>query len=146
MKLGTLELIHAELLRRFGGWYQNFCGEAADPDPALLPSAPGQLLQLEDPTWVLSTEQLVVVARAWERSDCFIWAARSHRLHRDWDPLVQSFASFEAADPQCASYTLGLDPIEPLAGVQQILGFMLMQALAQATPCPCSQPAAAAAT
>jgi hypothetical protein len=130
MNLRTLQDIHSVLLQRFEGWLENFTGEPPGDAPAsMLPAPPGELLQLSDPEQVLSTAQLLAVAQAWERADCFIWAARSSRLHRDWDPLVESFAAFEASDPACASYTLGLDPIEPMKGVQQILGFMLVQGL-----------------
>ena len=145
MNLSTLQLIHSELLQRFVGWPEHATGESpADALTTMLPAPPGELLQLIDPDQVLNTEQLMAVAQAWERADCFIWAARSSRLHRDWDPLVESFAAFEASDPACASYTLGLDPIEPKSGVQQILGFIVMQGLEQATPTSYPQPASAA--
>jgi hypothetical protein len=145
MNLRTLQDIHSVLLQRFEGWLENFTGEPpGDALASMLPAPPGELLQLSDPEQVLSTAQLLAVAQAWERADCFIWAARSSRLHRDWDPLVESFAAFEASDPTCASYTLGLDPIEPKSGVQQILGFIVMQGLEQATSTSYPQAAAAA--
>ncbi len=127
MKLGTLELIHSELLQRFDGWHQNFCGELAAPDPAMLPASPGLLLDTSDLSRDMTLTDLIRVAQYWEQADCFIWAARSHRLHRNWDPLIESFSAFQAADPQCALYTLGLDPLCPEATVQQLLGFIHIQ-------------------
>ena len=147
MNLRTLQDIHRELLQRFDGWPEHATGESpGDAQASMLPVPPGELLELSDPEQELSTAQLLAVAQAWERADCFIWAARSSRLHRDWDPLVESFAAFEASDPACASYTLGLDPIEPKSGVQQILGFIVMQGLEQATPTSDPRPAAAASS
>ena len=140
MTLGTLKLIHAELLQRFGGWHQNFCGEPADPDPAMLPASPGLLLQSSDLSRDLSLAELIRVAQNWEQADCFIWAARSHRFHRNWDPLVERFSAFQAADPHCALYTLGLDPLCHEATVQQLLGFIKMQEALLQSSDPSTEP------
>lgn len=130
MNLSTLKEIHRELVQRFDGWPERATGEPVESDElqTMLPSPPELVLCIDNPQASLSIEQLIQLCRVWERCDCFIWAARSHRAHRDWDPLVESFASFEAADPHCALYTLGLDPICPESTVQQILGFILIQA------------------
>jgi hypothetical protein len=129
MKLSVLVQTHTNLLQRFAGWHEHFAGEPCSSRS--LPEAPWALLQTTDPERDLSSADLLQVATAWERADCFIWAARSHKWHRNWDPLVQSWAEFEALDPDCATYTLGLDPLSPLATIQQLLGFMVTQELLQ---------------
>lgn len=133
MKLSALEEIHTNLLQRFAGWPERVTGEPLSPGElaSMLPQSPAQLLNCTDPERVVSLPELLQIATEWERSDCFVWSARSLKSHRKWDPLVQSWADFEAQDPDCLAYMLGLEPLCPLGTIQQLLGFILTQELLQ---------------
>jgi len=133
MKLRALEQIHTKLLQSFAGWPERVTGEPLSPGElaSMLPQSPAQLLNCTDPERVVSLTELLQVATAWERADCFVWAARSLKSHRNWDPLVQSWADFEAYDPDCLPFMLGLEPVCPQATIERLLGFMVTQELLQ---------------
>ncbi len=133
MKLRNLEQIHIKLLQRFVGWPERVTGEPLSPSElaSMLPQSPAQLLNCTDPERAVSLAELLQVATAWERADCFVWAARSLKSHRNWDPLVQSWADFEAHDPDCLPFMLGLEPVCPQATIERLLGFMVTQELLQ---------------